>query len=150
MPLSTSNVLTSIRSLIAATTGFTRVYGAANDDEHALPAALGEFPSVLVLPGELIEYILSGGQHRHTYNVHVLVLCNQAGETGQTAKQAIPLVDALIEKFSVNVGGTWANSCLLSGHSGFATIEYAGIDYLGWDITLRVSEQAAATPAKGA
>lgn len=150
MALSTSTVLTNIRTLIDAVSDFARVYSASSNDANALPPALGEFPAVLVLPGDTVEYILSGGAHRHTYNVKVLVLCNQAGERGAAAYQAIPLVDAILEKFAVNIGGTWANSCLLSSTSGFATIEYAGIDYLGWEITLRVSEQASATPAKGA
>lgn len=150
MALSTRTVLRSVRSLIAAMPEVERAYGAGDEDENALPGAISEPPTVLVVPGETIEYILSGGQHRHTYNVDVLVLCNQAGETGQTAYQAVPIVDALIEKFAVNVGGSWANSCILNRCSGLATIEYAGVDYLGWNITLRVSEQAPVTPAKGA
>lgn len=150
MALDQVNVLSNIRALTAAVSGFERVYSASEDDENALPGAVSEPPSALIIPGETIEYILSGGQHRHTYNVKILVLCNAAGDTGQTAKQAMPLVNALIEKFAVNVGGSWANSCVFSACSGFATIEYAAIEYLGWEITLRVSEQAAVTPAKGA
>ncbi|PKN81533.1 MAG: hypothetical protein CVU47_06355 [Chloroflexi bacterium HGW-Chloroflexi-9] len=150
MALSQSTVLTSIRTLIAAVTGVERVFCAASSDEHALPSAMNEFPSIAVIPGETVEYILRSGQHRHSYDVKALVFCNAGGDVGQTAAQAVPLVDAIIEKFAVNVGGSWANSCVFERCSGLVTLEYAGIDYLGWEITLRVSEQADATPAKGA
>lgn len=150
MALSQTTVLTSIRSLIASTSGIQRAYSAGNADEHALPDALNEFPAVIVIPGPTIEYLLRSGQHRHTYEVKVLVFARQGGSLGQTAVQAAPLVDAIIEQFTGNVGGSWANSCVYRRSTGLASLEYAEIDYLGWELTLEVSEQASATTAKGA
>lgn len=150
MPLSQSDVITSIAGLVREISGIERVFDAASTEEHALPPAINEFPAVIVMPGQTIEYILTSAQQRHAYEVKLLVFCRQGSDIGQGAAQAMPLVDAILEKFAVNVGGSWANSCVMSGCSGLGGLEYAAVDYLGWEITLRVSEQAAVTAAKGA
>lgn len=150
MAISQTLVLSSMRTLIDEATGIERVYSAANNDQHAIPVAINEFPTIVVTPGETLEYILTAPHHRHTYEVNVDVFCRAGGDTGQSAYQAMGIVEVLMEKFAVNVGGTWANSCVLLRNSGLATLEYNGIDYLGWRIAFRVSEAAAITAAKGA
>lgn len=151
MALSMSTVIRQVRALLDEMSLVTRVYAPSENNENALPATLNEFPvAVLVLPGQDLEYILGPGQHRHTYEVDVLVFCRQGGELGESAYTALPLVDAILEKFAVNVTlGNRSNSCVFARQSGFSTLEYNGIDYLGWEIVLRVSEQADATPAIG-
>lgn len=153
MALSMLTTIAQVRDLLDEVTGIERIFAPSENDGNKIPDALGEFPSVVVLPGPDTGsgYILSAGQHRHTYEVKVLVFCRQGGDLGESAYQALPLVDAIIEKFvgNVTLGGR-ANSCIFRRQSGFSTLEYAGIDYLGWEITLEVSEQASATPAAGA
>lgn len=150
MALSQYTALARIRDLIDEVADFERVYAATSDDAHALPGALNDFPSVVVVPGPTVEYILTQPQHRHTYEVKVLVFCNQAGDLGQSAAQAMALVVGIIEKFvgNVTLGGR-VNSCRFERDSGMVTLEYAGIDYLGFEITLEVSEQSAANAAVG-
>ena len=150
MALNMTQVVSSMRTLIDEVTGFERVFAASSSDQHSIPGAINEFPTVVVYPGETIDYILTAGQHRHTYEVNVDVFCRAGGDTGASAAQAMGLVELVLEKFAVNIGGTWANSCLLIRNSGLATLEYNGIDYLGWRLTYRVSEQASVTAAKGA
>lgn len=150
MALSQSTTIAQVRDLVAEITAIKRIYAPSENDDNRLPAALNEFPAVLVLPGPTLEYVLSAGQHRHTYEVKVSVFCNQGGDLGESAYQALPLVDAIIEKFTGNVTlGGRVNSNLFGKSSGFAALEYNGLEYIGWEITLRVSEQAAATPAVG-
>lgn len=152
MALSMTTTVRQIRELIADVEGITRVGAASEDDANALPSSIppGDFPAVLVFPGPDIAYILSSGQHRHTYEVNVHVLCDARGDLGETAAQAMPLVDAIIEKFVGNVTlGNRANSCLYKRQTGLITLTFAGVEYPGWEIVLEVSEQASATPAVG-
>lgn len=150
MTLSQTNVIAQVRDLIDEATGFARIYASSETEEHAIPPALNEYPSVIVIPGPTTDYKLTTGQQRHSYEVKVLVFCNEGGDLGQSAAQASPLVDAIIAKFEANVTlGARANYCLFSRSSGLVTLEYAGLEYLGWEIVLNTSEQAPASPAVG-
>lgn len=154
MSLSQVAVIGRVRELIVpdfeAAGG--RAYGAGDGGQDAIPPALHEFPAALVVPGETREYIgpQQGGQ-RHTYAVKILVLQGGVGgDVGEAASAALPLVDTLIARFERNVTlGNRANSAIFERSSGFVTLTYAEIDYLGYEVTLRVSEQATAQPAIG-
>lgn len=119
--------------------------------EGGLPVAVSgaDLPCALVLPGRTIDYILQPGQHRHTYLVRVLVLLAGADFT-ETAFVGGPLPDRIIEKMvgNVTVGGA-ANSCLFQDSTGLVAIQWGGVEYLGYEMQWRVSEQASATPATG-
>ncbi|HXG36522.1 MAG TPA: hypothetical protein VNL15_06110 [Dehalococcoidia bacterium] len=144
-----SAVIAQIRDLVDEVTDMERVYAPSETDSNAIPLALNEFPCALVFPGPTLEYILSNGGHRHIYQVKVQVIEGSA-LVSERAASVLPFVDRIIEKFAVNVTlGSRANSCIFETQSGFVGLEYGGIDYLGYEITLRVSEQAAASPAIG-
>lgn len=150
MALSQTTVISRVRTLVAELTGMERVYAASEDDDNAIPSAFREFPCAAVFPGPTSgEYLLAQGQQRHTYLVKVQVF--QAGaDIGERAAAVLPFVDLLIGKFELNVAlGGRANSCTFTRCSGFVTLEYAGADYLGYEIDLEVSEQASAAPAYG-
>src|SRR3989304_7120770 len=71
MPLSTSTVIAQIRDLVVTVSGINRVYAVSETDENAIPPALKELPCAMVFYDTLIGYLLSAGQHRHTYQVRV-------------------------------------------------------------------------------
>ncbi len=149
MALSTATVIGQIRDLVAEVTDMERVYAASETDVNAIPPAINEYPAALVYPGATDVYMIGQGAHRHTYDVNIQVLQGGA-DVGTRAATVLPFVDRIIEKFAVNVTlGNRANSCVFSRSSGFSTLEYAGIAYLGYEITLSVSEQASASPAGG-
>ena len=149
MALSQSTVLAQIRDLVAGVTGMVRVYAAGETDANAIPASIQEWPAALILPGPTTEYILMGGGQRHSYDVKVQVL-QAGGDIGSRVTDVLPFVDRIISKFESNVTlGNRANSCLFAGSSGLQGMEYNGKEYTGYEITLRVSEQATATPATG-
>ena len=104
----------------------------------------------MVIPGPTAQYILMMGQHRHTYDVKIQVF-EGGGDIGSRVNTVLPFVDLIIEKFAVNVTlGNRANSCLFKACGGLVGLEYGGITYTGYEITLEVSEQATAAPAIGA
>lgn len=149
MALSQATVLAQIRDLVAAVTGMVRVYAAGETDENAIPAALNELPCAMVIPGPTVQYILMMGQHRHTYDVKIQVF-EGGGDIGSRVNTVLPFVDAIIEKFAVNVTlGNRANSCLFKANGGLVGLEYGVVTYTGYEITLEVSEQATAAPATG-
>ena len=150
MALSMTAVIAQVRDLIAEVTGMKRVFAASETDENRIPGALNEFPCAIVLPGPSAgDYILSAGQQRHTYEVKVQVF--EAGaDMGSRAAAVLPFVDLIIAKFEVNVTlGSRANHCIFRRQSGMVGLEYAGVTYTGYEITLEVSEQAVAAPAIG-
>jgi hypothetical protein len=156
MALSLTTTIGQIRDLVEAVTGLAAVYAPSETDGNRVPAAFNDLPCALVLPGPSLAYILSSGQHRHTYEVKVQIFEAPGGDTGEAANTILPMIDALIEKFAVNVGlanaggaNPRANSCIFSRHSGYVGMEYGGITYLGFEVILDVSEQASATPALG-
>ncbi|MGI8423583.1 MAG: hypothetical protein ACR2NO_05650 [Chloroflexota bacterium] len=151
MSLQQTVVLGRVRALVQECTGMERVYGVSESDENAMPEAAVQFPCAFVLPGATTEYILSSGQHRHTYQVLVQILNQPGMSTGQAYAVLAPYVDRVIEKFAGNVTlGTRANICVFEGSSGMRLFESGDVSIPGIEITLRTSEQAAATPAIGA
>lgn len=152
MTLSMATVVSHIRDLIAEITEFQRVYAASETGDNGIPMALRQFPCAVVFPGPDVGngYILSGGQHRHTYEVKVHIY--EAGAlTAERAAAVLPMVDLVIEKFSGNVTlGNRANSCIYRRQSGLAVLDsFGGGEYTGYEVVLEVSEQATATPAGG-
>lgn len=150
MALSISTVIAQIRDLVATVTSMERVYSPSETDENAVPAAFNELPCALVLPGPTVgEYILQTGGQRHTYEVKVQVF-EAGGDIGSRVNNVLPFVDRIISKFEANVTlGNRANSCVFRRHSGIVGLEYGGVTYSGYEITLEVSEYAPATPAVG-
>lgn len=150
MSLSMTTTIAQIRDLVATVTGLERVYAPSETDGNRIPPAFNELPCALVLPGPSIEYILSMGQQRHTYEVRVQIFEAPGGDVGDASNAVLPMVDRVIELFAGNVTlGARANSCVFARHGGFQGFEYGDLPYLGYEITLRVSEQATVTPAPG-
>ena len=156
MGLSMSTAIAQIRDLVAEVTGLTAVYAPSETDGNRLPVALNDLPCAIVLPGPTRQYILSAGQHRHTYAVIINIYEALGADIGDASNVILPMGDGMIEKFAVNVGladadgsDPRANSCLFESSSGFQELEYSGIPYIGYVITLRVSEQASAAPVLG-
>jgi len=153
--MSMTSTISRIREIVAGVTGLEAVYAPSETDARRVPAALNELPCALVIPGDG-EAMLSSGQRRHTYEVRVMIYQAASGDIGSAASLVLPMVDRLIDAFVGNVlladaGGAnpRANSCTLASHTGLINLEYSGSDYMGYIVTLRVSEQAAATPAPG-
>lgn len=151
MAISQSTAIGQMRDLLDEISTIERIYAPSENDGNKLPDVINEFPTVTIMPGSTLDYILTTGGHRHTYEVRVIIYCRQGSDTGESAYQAMPLVDSIIEKFvgNVTLGGR-VNSCVVARQSGFVNLEYNDIDYIGWEVTLRVSEQASAAPAVGA
>lgn len=149
MPLSMVATVSRIRELVEEITGLERVYAASETDENAIPLALNEFPCAVVYPGNTLDYSLSSGGQRHTYEVHVLFF--EAGmDLGERAAGIMPMVDLLIQKFEANVAmGGVANRVLFRRQNGLSTLDFGGGSYTGYDCLLEVSEQAIAAPAAG-
>lgn len=149
MTLSMAATVAQIRDLVAEVTTFERVYGEAETDGNALPASISQLPAAIVFAGNSIEYILSAGQHRHTYEVEIWLFIRAAGLEGN-ALSSLVAYQALIEKFVGNVAlGSRANSCVFRRQEGPNNEEYGGQVYLVRKLVLEVSEQASAAPAVG-
>jgi len=152
MALSMSTTVTQVAALIREITGMQAVYSAASTDGYSIPMALnGPFPCVIVTPGpdSGSGYILSAAEHRHTYEVRAQFF-EASEDVGQAAASALPFVDLFLSKFAANVTlGGRANSCRVVRQSGLIGLNYAGVDYTGYEITFEVSEQASVTAAPG-
>lgn len=150
MALSMATAIAQVAALVRQVTGMERVYSEADSDENAIPSALSEFPCALVYSGpDTAPYILSTGQHRHSYEVWI-DLFQGGGDVGERVSSILPFTDLLIEKFVGNVAlGGRVNSCLYRGQDGLAAMEWSGASYTGRRIKLEISEQATATPAFG-
>lgn len=131
-----------IREVIASVADFERVYAQSADDQHALPDAVNEFPAVLVMSGQTREHIVTQPQERLTYEVRVLVLSNERSDFGASAAKLLPLNVAIRRAFLENVTlGGRVNSVRIERDTGFTGIEWGGIEYVGNELTMVVSEQ---------
>lgn len=152
MALSQTTVIERLRVLAATVTGIEAAY-APTAVEAAIggipPSAAFTFPCAIVLPGPSSQYLIGNGRHRHTYRVRVLILV--AGvDVVENAYVAAPMPDRFIEVMTGNVtAGGRANSVVFVESSGMAGVSWGGLEYLGYELTLEVSETAAATPAAG-
>ncbi len=151
MAFSMKSTVAAIRAAISEVTAIQAVYSAAENDEHKVPDAINEFPSVVVIPGpEAGPYIMGQGGHRRTYDVRVLVFCRAGSDTGESIYQGIDIVDLVIAKFADNVTlGGLVNVCKFERQSGYVVLEWGGQEVEGIEITLRVSEQAVVHPQTG-
>lgn len=145
--------LEKVRARTAEVTGIAKAYAPSQTNPAAggLPAsvALEGGAIALILPGPTLDYILTQPRHRHTYEVRVLILL--AGpDYSENAFNGGPLPDRVIEKFvgQVTLGGS-VNSCIFRRNTGFTGIEWGGLDYLGYEITLELSEAATASAGTG-
>lgn len=152
MALSQTTVIERLRVLAATVTGIQAAYAPtveAPESGGIPPSTSFTYPCVIILPGRTIEYLLVNGRHRHTYEVRVLVIAG-AGLIPENAYVAAPMPDRFIELMPGNVtAGSRANYVLFKQCTGMAGIEWGGIDYTGFEITLEVSETASATLATG-
>lgn len=151
MALDQEAVLEKLRLRMAELSGLVAAYSTSQSTPSAggVPAALQDYPCALVLPDRTKAYLVSNGRHRHTYNVRILLIVGGADYT-ENANVASPLLVRAIEKLTGNVtlGGS-ANSCVFESNTGLVTLEWGGLEYLGYEILVEVSESAAATVATG-
>lgn len=150
MSLSMTDTCEKLAELIEGIEGTPNVYRPSTNGKRKLPDAVVALPAVLVIPDETIEYVLSNGMQRHTYEVKLLVM-HRGGDSGFAAANVLPYLDRVIGRFEVNVklGMPHVTSCVFVRQSGLVNINWGGIDYPGWSIFLRVSEEASASPAPG-
>ena len=142
--------LNRIREIIALETGIERVYSQSSDDENALPDALSEWPTVLVMVGPTLEHIVTQPAERLTYEVKVQLYGRRMGDQGGAAAQILPLNVAIRRAFISNVTlGGRVNSCRIDRDTGLVVLQYAGIDYAGIEFTFVVSEHATADAEPG-
>lgn len=149
MSLNQAAVVAKIRDLAATVSGINAAYSAADSDDTRIPAGVSATPSALVFPGPTIAYVLTNGQHRHTYEVHLQVLEN-GGDAGVRDAVVSVFPDRVLEVILANVAlGGLCNSCVFRRSGGLQVFEYGGFDYTGYELVFEVSEQASATPAYG-
>ena len=147
MAISMVAALALIRDQIATITSISSVYSAGDTDTGAIPEALNDLPAAIIYPGPDTEpYELVNGWHTHTYEVAVQ-LFEQGVDTGERAASLAPMVDRIIEAMALGVklGGS-VTYCLFRRSSGFVTLEYGGVEYLGYEVTLEVKESALVSP----
>jgi hypothetical protein len=149
-------VVKAIGDVVAGETTVAAVYTAAEHGEGGMVGAVNTFPSVLVFPGPTRLYRLTQPRASHTYEVRLQVL-QAGGDTASRAATVLPVCDALIAKFAVNVTLGAANpapsstvvKCLFERQSGLIDIEFGDIRFLGYEITLLVEEQTAVSAVTG-
>ena len=149
-------VVKAIGDVVAGETTVAAVYTAAEHGEGGMVGAVNAFPSVLVFPGPTRLYRLTQPRASHTYEVRLQVL-QAGGDTASRAATVLPVCDALIAKFAVNVTLGAANpapsstvvKCLFERQSGLIDIEFGDIRFLGYEITLLVEEQTAVSAVTG-
>ena len=149
-------VVRAIGDVVAGETTVAAVYTAAEHGEGGMVGAVNTFPSVLVFPGPTRVYRLTQPRASHTYEVRLQVL-QAGGDTASRAATVLPVCDALIAKFAVNVTLGGANpapsstvvKCLFERQSGLIDIEFGDVRFLGYEITLLVEEQATVSAVTG-
>lgn len=150
MAFSMTAAVAQVRVLVDELTGMTRVYAASENDANAIPMALNEFPCAMVLPGQTLDYKLMKPHHRHSYEIKVQIF-ESGPDIGQRVNTVLPFVDLFIDKFRSNVAlGMRVNSCLFDRQTGLIGLEYGGIEYSGYELVLRVSEEENTTAEIGA
>lgn len=149
MALDQAAVVAKVRDLVATVTGIAAAYSAADTDDTRLPASLNALPAALVRPGNTLAYLLTNGQHRHTYEVTVEVL-EQSSDPGIEAANVSVMPDRVLEVLLLNVGlGGLCNSIVFKRSQGLRGEEFGGYEFSGYELTFEVSEQASASPAYG-
>lgn len=135
-------VMNRIREVIASVADFERVYAQSSNDEHALPDAVSEFPAVLIMAGPVDRHGITQPQERIDYKVRVLMLSNEMGDIGASAWKLLPLSVAIRRAFLSNITlGGLANPCKPDVDTGLVSLNWNGVDYVGNELTLLVSEQ---------
>lgn len=140
MALDQGAALDEVREKCATVTGIVAAFSeSASAKATTLPPSLGVFPCLLVMSGPTRSYDVM--VKRHTYEVRIWVLVQQAGFEAAGAR-AMPFTTRIIETFHDNVVlGGHANWAVFERASGLMAFEWNGIDYLGHEVTLLVSEQ---------
>ena len=149
-------VVRAIGDVVAAESTVAAVYTAAEHGEGGMAGAVNAFPAVLVFPGPTRLYRLTQPRASHTYEVRLQVL-QAGGDTASRAATVLPVCDALIAKFAVNVTLGAASpapsstvvKCLFERQSGLIDIEFGDIRFLGYEITLLIEEQTAVSAVTG-
>lgn len=147
MSLNAAGVIAEVASLVRECTGMERVFDASANGDDRLPLALNAFPCALVFPGPGLPPLFTQPRVSRTYEVRILIV-ESGMDIGARGASVLPFVDRVIAKLVSNMklaGGGSATAtvikCLVDRDSGFIGIEYGGMDYLGYEITLRVEEQ---------
>jgi hypothetical protein len=150
MAIDQATVLRAIVAVVADVAGIERVYGEAEEGDDALPLGAIETPAVLVMTGRDVDYLLRQGQHRHTYAVRLLVLAGGA-DLGETAANVLPVRNRIIAAFAeqVTLAATVTYCAYRPAPAGIVTIEWSGVEYVGHELELHISEQANITPTTG-
>lgn len=153
MALSQMDVCEAVRAALEEIEEIVAAYAPSQASPHAggLPTALDavDMPAALVMPGRTVQYILNPGRHRHTWQLRVLLLIGGA-DFSEAAYVAGPMPDAVIVEMAQHLTANGhANVILMAEGTGLSTIEWAGGEYLGYELIFNVSEAAAVTVATG-
>ena len=139
MALNQGTVLDEIRDMCAAVSGVEAAFSESSDAlATSLPPALGVFPCLMVMSGPTRDY--NPQVKRHTYEVRVWVLV-QPAHLETAGPRAMPFTVRIIDATHNNVilDGA-ANWCVFDRASGLIALEWNGVEYLGHEIILVVSE----------
>lgn len=120
-----------------------------SEEEGGIPPAINVLPCALVLPGRTTQYILRSDQHRHTYQIRVLLLLESADYT-EAAFIAAVMPDRVLEVMLKRVTAAGrANSVTFGESEGLVELTWGGRTYLGYELIFNVSEAANVTPETG-
>lgn len=153
MALSQMDVCEAVRTALEEIEDIVAAYAPSQSAPGAggLPVALQsvDMPAALVMPGRTVSYVLNPGRHRHTWQLRVLLLIGGA-DFSEAAYIAGPMPDAVIAEMAQHLTANgYANVILLAEGTGLSTIEWAGYEYLGYELIFTVSEAAPVTVATG-
>lgn len=138
--------LEEIEDIVAAYAPTQRTPG-----EGGLPTALqsNDMPCALVMPGRTLGYILNPGRNRHDWQLRVLLLVGGA-DFSENAFIIGPMPDQVVTEVAQHLTANgYANLLLYTEGSGLSVIEWAGYEYMGYELIFKVSEAAAVTVATG-
>lgn len=144
-----SAACTATWAVLDGISGIARVYAIGKTGADAIPDAIGdELPAAIVYPDTMSDYQQSpSGGERHEYSLKIQLFVAGA-DTETRGNVALPLFDSVREAFqsavALNDAGAGVNVARITGWR-FGTLTYAGQAYLGWDITLFISEDGSVT-----
>lgn len=150
--MSVTTVLAELATIADGISGMKYVHsagatGKASDGSPgALPEGISGFPAAMLYPGEMIELVQGPGTEVHSYIVRLDVFMSQAGDFGTRNRDAIAFVDdlrsALRPELTMGSVASWG---VLIVSWRYGSLEYAGEQFTGYAIELRVSERDSVT-----
>lgn len=129
----------AVASLVQTAPAAVRVYSAAAEGVAALPAAVNEFPAVLVYPEDSAPVSVSYAGQLRTTTVMIDVLAGR-WDIGLNARAGLVVIEDIISRLHTGVvltpGARWVSYTV----QWTVPLEWGGIVYAGGRISVEVVE----------